>query len=141
MAVAPANELLRRLFGFERTGLCGFGFGAIRNYILSFRKQQAFSLFRFPCRIGDSTKQPRWGRPSRPTERRCQTIRRAGAVLGWLGRCPVDRNEKGTYSEHRTIKEAKMHPIAVHALRDIAEIAALGAFLVMIALIARAVGS
>jgi membrane protein implicated in regulation of membrane protease activity len=34
-----------------------------------------------------------------------------------------------------------MHPIAVHALCDIAEIAALGAFLVMIALIARAVGS
>ena len=34
-----------------------------------------------------------------------------------------------------------MHPIAVHALRDIAEIAALGAFLVMIALIARALGS
>jgi hypothetical protein len=34
-----------------------------------------------------------------------------------------------------------MHPIAVHALRDIAEIAALGAFLIMIALVARAVGS
>ena len=27
-----------------------------------------------------------------------------------------------------------MHPIAVHALRDIAEISALGAFLIMIAL-------
>jgi hypothetical protein len=39
------------------------------------------------------------------------------------------------------IEEARMHPIAVHALRDIAEIAALGAFLVMIALIARALGS
>ena len=38
------------------------------------------------------------------------------------------------------IEEAQMH-IAVHALRDIAEIAALGAFLVMIALIARALGS
>ena len=37
--------------------------------------------------------------------------------------------------------EAGMHPIAAHALRDIAEIAALGAFLIMIALIARAVGS
>ena len=34
-----------------------------------------------------------------------------------------------------------MHPVAVHALRDIAEISALGAFLIMIALIARAVGS
>ena len=34
-----------------------------------------------------------------------------------------------------------MHPIAVHALRDIAEIAALGVFLVMVALIAHAVGS
>jgi hypothetical protein len=34
-----------------------------------------------------------------------------------------------------------MHPIAAHALRDIVEIAALGAFLIMIALIARAVGS
>ena len=33
-----------------------------------------------------------------------------------------------------------MHPAAVHALRDIAEIAALGAFLIMIALIARAFG-
>jgi membrane protein implicated in regulation of membrane protease activity len=36
------------------------------------------------------------------------------------------------------IKEAKMHPIALHALRDIAEIAALGMFLIMIALAARA---
>ena len=34
-----------------------------------------------------------------------------------------------------------MQTIATHALRDIAEIAALGAFLVMIALIARALGS
>ena len=34
-----------------------------------------------------------------------------------------------------------MHAIAVHALRDITEIAALGAFLVMIAFIARAVGA
>jgi hypothetical protein len=34
-----------------------------------------------------------------------------------------------------------MHPLATHALRDVAEIAALGAFLVMIAFIARAVGS
>ena len=44
------------------------------------------------------------------------------------------------------IQEARMHPvavhaIAVHALRDITEIAALGAFLIMIALIARAVAS
>ena len=37
--------------------------------------------------------------------------------------------------------EAKMYTVATHALRDIAEIAALGAFLIMIALIARAVGS
>jgi len=34
-----------------------------------------------------------------------------------------------------------MHSVAAHALRDIAEIAALGAFLIMIALMARAVGS
>jgi len=34
-----------------------------------------------------------------------------------------------------------MHTAAAYAMRDIAEIAALGAFLVMIALIARAVGS
>ena len=38
------------------------------------------------------------------------------------------------------IKEAKMHPIAIHALRDISEIAALGMFLIMIALVARAFG-
>jgi hypothetical protein len=53
----------------------------------------------------------------------------------------VDSNNKRTYHEFIEIKEAGMHPIAVHALRDIAEIAALGAFLIMIALIARAVGS
>ncbi len=34
-----------------------------------------------------------------------------------------------------------MHIIAAYALRDITEIAALGAFLIMIALIARALGS
>ena len=34
-----------------------------------------------------------------------------------------------------------MYPAASYALRDIAEIAALGAFLVMIAFIARALGS
>ena len=39
------------------------------------------------------------------------------------------------------LKEAEMHPFASYALRDIAEIAALGAFLVMIAFIARALGS
>ena len=33
-----------------------------------------------------------------------------------------------------------MYPIASYALRDIAEIAALGAFLVMIAFLARALG-
>ncbi len=33
-----------------------------------------------------------------------------------------------------------MHRVATHALRDIAEIAALGAFLIMIALVARAIG-
>lgn len=38
------------------------------------------------------------------------------------------------------IEEAKMH-LAVHALRDIAELAALGAFLIMIALAARALGA
>jgi hypothetical protein len=39
------------------------------------------------------------------------------------------------------IEETKMHPVAVHALRDIVEIAALGAFLIMIALTARAFGA
>ena len=34
-----------------------------------------------------------------------------------------------------------MQTIATYALRDIAEIAALGAFLIMIALLARALGS
>jgi hypothetical protein len=38
------------------------------------------------------------------------------------------------------IEEAQMHP-AAHALRDIAELAALGAFLIMIALAARAFGA
>jgi hypothetical protein len=38
------------------------------------------------------------------------------------------------------IEEVNMHP-AAHALRDIAEIAALGAFLIMIALAARALGA
>jgi hypothetical protein len=53
----------------------------------------------------------------------------------------LDLNNKRTYDEPTTIKEAEMHPAAAHALRDIAEIAALGAFLIMIALIAHAVGS
>jgi hypothetical protein len=39
------------------------------------------------------------------------------------------------------LKETEMHTIASYALRDVAEIAALGAFLVMIAFIARALGS
>ena len=34
-----------------------------------------------------------------------------------------------------------MHTIAAYALRDITEIVALGAFLIMIAFIARAIGS
>jgi hypothetical protein len=38
------------------------------------------------------------------------------------------------------IKEAQMHT-AAHALRDIAELAALGAFLIMVALAARALGA
>jgi hypothetical protein len=38
------------------------------------------------------------------------------------------------------IEEAEMH-LAVHAVRDIAELASLGAFLIMIALIARALGA
>jgi hypothetical protein len=53
----------------------------------------------------------------------------------------VDTNNKRTYREFTEIKEAKMHDIAAYALRDITEIAALGAFLVMVALIARALGS
>jgi hypothetical protein len=39
------------------------------------------------------------------------------------------------------LKETEMHTIASYALRDVAEIAALGAFLVMIAFLARALGS
>ena len=50
-------------------------------------------------------------------------------------------NIKRTYHEFIEIKEAQMQTIATYALRDIAEIAALGAFLIMIALIARAIGS
>jgi hypothetical protein len=38
------------------------------------------------------------------------------------------------------IKEAQMHT-AAHVLRDIAELAALGAFLIMVALAARALGA
>ena len=53
----------------------------------------------------------------------------------------VDTNKKRTYHEFIEIKEARMHAIAAYALRDITEIAALGAFLIMIAFIARAIGS
>jgi hypothetical protein len=53
----------------------------------------------------------------------------------------VDSNKKRTYHEFIEIKETQMQTIATYALRDITEIAALGAFLVMIALIARALGS
>jgi hypothetical protein len=53
----------------------------------------------------------------------------------------VDSNRKRTYHEFIEIKEAKMQNIAAYALRDITEIAALGAFLIMIAFIARAIGS
>ena len=50
-------------------------------------------------------------------------------------------NIERTYHEFIEIKEAQMQTIATCALRDIAEIAALGAFLIMIALLARALGS
>jgi hypothetical protein len=52
----------------------------------------------------------------------------------------VDSNRTRTYNEPLMIEEVKMH-IAAHALRDIAELAALGAFLIMIALAARALGA
>jgi hypothetical protein len=52
----------------------------------------------------------------------------------------LDENIERIYSEPIKIKEAEMH-IAIHALRDIAELAALGAFLIMIALAARALGA
>ena len=52
----------------------------------------------------------------------------------------VDGNTTRTYNEPLVIEEAQMHT-AVHALRDIAELASLGAFLVMIALAARALGA
>ena len=53
----------------------------------------------------------------------------------------IDSNKKRTYHECIQINEAEMHAIAAYALRDITEIAALGAFLIMIAFIARAIGS
>jgi hypothetical protein len=53
----------------------------------------------------------------------------------------VDSNKKRTYHEFIEITEAKMQTLATYALRNIAEIAALGAFLIMIAFIARAIGS
>jgi hypothetical protein len=56
----------------------------------------------------------------------------------WSG--ALDSNKRRTYSASIVIKEAKMHPVAVYALRDIVEIAALGMFLIMIALAARAFG-
>jgi hypothetical protein len=52
----------------------------------------------------------------------------------------IDSNITRTYNEPLMIEEVKMH-IAAHALRDIAELAALGAFLIMIALAARALGA
>jgi ATP-dependent protease HslVU (ClpYQ) ATPase subunit len=57
-----------------------------------------------------------------------------------MGTITVDGNIIRTYDELLMTEEAKMH-IAAHALRDIAELAALGAFLIMIALAARALGA
>ena len=57
-----------------------------------------------------------------------------------MGTIGVDGNTTRTYNELLVIEEAQMHT-AVHALRDIAELASLGAFLVMIALAARALGA
>ena len=57
-----------------------------------------------------------------------------------MGTIGVDSNTTRTYSELLMIEEAEMHTTA-HALRDIAELASLGAFLVMVALAARALGA
>jgi hypothetical protein len=57
-----------------------------------------------------------------------------------MGTIGIDSNITGTYDELLMIEEAEMH-LAAHALRDIAELAALGAFLIMIALAARAFGA
>jgi hypothetical protein len=57
-----------------------------------------------------------------------------------MGTIAVDSNITGTYNELLMTEEAKMH-LAVHAVRDIAELASLGAFLIMIALAARALGA
>jgi hypothetical protein len=57
-----------------------------------------------------------------------------------MGTIAVDTNISRTYDELLLTEEAKMH-LAAHALRDIAELAALGAFLIMIALAARALGA
>jgi len=53
----------------------------------------------------------------------------------------VDKNRKGTYHALIVIKEAMMQRVAVETLRDFAELVALGAFLTMIALAARAFGA
>jgi len=53
----------------------------------------------------------------------------------------VDKNRKGTYHVLIVIKEAMMQRVAVETLRDFAELVALGAFLTMIALAARAFGA
>ena len=57
-----------------------------------------------------------------------------------MGTISVDSNTTRTYDELLMIEEAEMHT-AAHALRDIAELASLGAFLVMVALAARALGA
>jgi hypothetical protein len=56
-----------------------------------------------------------------------------------MGTGGLDVNINRTYNEHIMIKEAEMYP--AQALRDIVELAALGAFLVMVALAARALGA
>jgi hypothetical protein len=53
----------------------------------------------------------------------------------------IDRNRKRTYHAFIVIKEAMMQKVAVETLRDFAELVALGAFLTMIALAARAFGA
>lgn len=57
-----------------------------------------------------------------------------------MGTIAVDSNITGTYTERLMFEEAEMHT-AAHAVRDIAELASLGAFLIMIALAARALGA
>jgi hypothetical protein len=69
------------------------------------------------------------GKSRNASDRKCRSKR------------PVDKNKKRTYHSLIVIKEAMMQRVAVETLCDFAELVALGAFLTMIALAARAFGA